>query len=88
MWQYQEIQEYVIKSKKKIEKYTLLRDEIARLWQMKKVVAISIVIGALVTITTKFEKYIEGLEIKIIIKHVNEFELLGTARIIKKVLSY
>ena len=60
-----------------MEKYSLLKDEIARLWQMKKVVVIPIVVGALGTMTTKFEKYIENL------KSV----LLGTARIIRKVLS-
>ena len=82
MWQYQEIQDYVIK----IEKYSLLKDKIARLWQMKKVVVIPIVAGALGTITTKFEKYIESLEIEIRI--VQKSALLGAARIIRKVLSY
>ena len=38
----------------KIEKYSLLKDEIARLWQMKKVIAIPIKVGALGNITTKF----------------------------------
>ena len=39
---------------------------------MKKVVVIHIVIGALGIITTKFEKYIESLEIEIRIEHVQK----------------
>ena len=75
------------KEREKIEKYSWLKDEIARLWQMKKVVGIPIVVGALGTITTKFEKYIESLGIEIRIEHVQKSALLGTARIIRKVLS-
>ena len=44
------------KEREKIEKYSLLKEETARLWQNKKVIVISIVIGALVTITKAFEK--------------------------------
>ena len=46
------------KEREKIKKYSMLKDEIARLWQMKKVVVTPIVVGTLGTITTKFEKYI------------------------------
>ena len=66
------------KEQEKIDKYNLLKDEIARLWQMKNVVVISIVVGALGTITTKFEKYIESLVIEIRIEHVQKLVLLGT----------
>ena len=60
------------KEQGKIEKYSLLKDEIAKLWQMKKVFVIPIVVGALETITTKFEKYIESLGIGIRIEHVQK----------------
>ena len=50
---------------------------------MKKVVVIPTVVGALGTITTKFEKYIKSLGIEIRIEHVEKSALLGTARIIK-----
>ena len=46
------------KDREKMEKYSLLKDKTARLWQMKKVVVIPIVVGALGTITTKFKNYI------------------------------
>ena len=74
------------KEQEKIEKYSLLKDKTARLWQMKKVVVIPIPGGALGTITTKFEKYIESLRIEMRIEHVQKSTLLGTARIIRKVL--
>ena len=47
---------------------------------------IPIVVGASRTIRTKFEKYIESLEIEIRIEHVQKSALLGTARIIKALL--
>ena len=70
------------KERKKIEEYSLLKDEIARLWQMKKVVVIPIVVGALRAITTMFEKYIKSLGTEIRIEHVQKSALLGTGRII------
>ena len=53
------------KEQEKIEKYSLLKDEIVKLWQMKKVVVIAIVGVASGTIT-RFEKYIgrRGIEIE------------------------
>ena len=44
------------KEREKFEKYSFLKEEIARLWIRKKVIVISIVVGALGTITTKLEK--------------------------------
>ena len=54
---------------------------------MKKVVVIPIVVGALGTITEKFEKNIESLGIEIRTEHAQKSALLRTARIIRKVLS-
>ena len=55
---------------------------------MKKTVVIPIVVGALGTITTKFEKYIKSLRIEIKIEHVQKSALLGTARIISALSCY
>ena len=55
---------------------------------MKKNVLIPIVVGALGTITAKFEKYIESLGIEIRIEYVQKSALLGTVRIIRKVLYF
>ena len=72
------------KGREKIKKHSLLKDEVASLWQMKKAVVIPIAVGVLGTITPKFEKYIESFEIEIRIEHIQKSALLGIARIIKK----
>ena len=54
---------------------------------MKNIVVISVVLGALETLSITFEKYVESLGIEIRIEHVQKSALLGTARIITKVLS-
>ena len=76
------------KEREKIDDYSLLKEEIVRLWQIKKVVVIPIVVGALETNTTTFEKYIESIGIEIRIKHVQKSALLGTARIITALVKY
>ena len=74
------------KQRERIEyRIQLVKRRIARLWQMKKVVVIPIVIGALGTITTKFEEYIESLGIEIRIERIRKSALLGTASIIRKI---
>ena len=53
---------------------------------MKKAVLIPIAVGAIGTITTNFEKYVETLGIVIRIEHIQKSALLETATIIRKVL--
>ena len=67
----------------KIEKYKVLKDEIARMWNMKEVTVIPVVVGALGAISTGFEKYIG---IKMRVEHAQKTALLGTARILRLVL--
>ena len=47
----------------------------------------SFAVGALGTTTARFENYIESLGIEIRIEHVQKSALLGTARIIRKLVS-
>lgn len=73
----------------KIKKYRFLKEQIARLWQMKKAIVIPIAVGTFGSITTTFEKYIENIEsfgIEIRIQHIQKSALLGTVRIIRKAL--
>ena len=51
------------------------------------IIIIIIIILVMIIIITKFVKYIQSLGIEIKIKHVQKLALLGTARIIRKVLS-
>ena len=72
----------------KLEKYKVLKDEIARMWGMKEVIVIPVVVGALGAISTGFEKYIEAIETEMRVEHAQKTTLLGTARILRLVLGY
>ena len=68
------------------EKYQELRKEISRLWQLKKVQVVTVVIGALGSVTKDFDKWMEKLGIPEDVGVVQKTALLGTARILRKVL--
>ena len=70
----------------KIEKYKVLKDETARMWDMKEVIVIPVVVGALGAISTGFEKYITAIGIEMRVKHAQKTALLETARILGLVL--
>ena len=53
---------------------------------MKDVEVIPVVIGALGTVTKQFEKWIQKLDLEITVEMLQKLCLLGTARIIQKVL--
>ena len=75
------------KELEKIEKYQMLREEIVHVWQKNKVTVIPVVIGALVVISDKFERYMEKLDVKIAMEIIQKTALLGTARTLREVLS-
>ena len=74
------------KEKEKVEKYQDLKREIARLWKLKRVEVVPIVIGALGCITKEFDRWIEKLGITCNVGVMQKAALLGTARILRKVL--
>jgi len=63
-----------------------LKYEIARMWRMKEVEVIPVVVGALGSVTKDFEKWIQKLDLGITAEMLQKPCLLGTARIIRKVL--
>ena len=65
----------------KIENYRPLKDEALRMLRMKKVIVTPVVVGALRAVTTRFEKFTEGIGIDIRVE-----VLLGTTRILRLVL--
>ena len=75
------------KEQEKIEKYEQLKEEIARLWNMKKVTVIPVVIGALGCISNCFESYMEKIGVEVKLQVVQKTALLGTANILRKTLS-
>ena len=75
------------KELEKTEKYQLLKEEVGRIWGMKKVKVIPVVIGALGAISDKFDKHTEEIGVQIRLQVIQKTALLGTARILRNVLS-
>ena len=74
-----------------MEKYQDLKREreIERLWKLKMVEVVPIVIGALGSVTKKFDAWIEKLGIRLEREKVGSIQkttFLGTVRIMRKVL--
>ena len=74
------------KELEKIEKYQNLKIELKRLWSMKKVEIVPVVVGALGCSSKGFSRWMDILSIKLSIGFVQKSVLLGTARILRKVL--
>ena len=74
------------KEEEKCTNNSELKYEIAKIWKMRKVEVIPAVIGELGTVTKHFEKWIEKLGLDLTIEALQKPFLLGTARIIRKVL--
>ena len=72
----------------KIDKYKPLKDEVARLWNMRKVTVIPIVVGALGAISNRFEKFVMEVGIRIRVEHVQKAALLGSAIILSLVIGF
>ena len=56
------------------------------MWKLKKVEIVPVVIGALGSVTKEFDRWIEKLGITLNVGVVQKTALLGTARILMKVL--
>jgi hypothetical protein len=77
----------VIKNKaEKILKYKDLTTEIQRMWNVKTKV-IPIIIGATVTISNSFRKYVSNIPGNHEVKELLKTAILGTAHILRKVLT-
>ena len=66
----------------------MLKDKIARMLVMKKVIAILVVVGVLGTISTGFEKCDGEIGIEMKVEHAQKTALLGTARILRLLLGF
>ena len=58
----------------------MLKDEIARMLGMKKVIVIPVVEGVLVVISTAFEKYVAAIGIEIKVEHAQKNSLIGDSQ--------
>ena len=66
----------------------MLREEIRCIWQVNNVKVIPVKVGALGVISDKFGRYIKKLDVKIAMKVIQKTALLGTAMLLRKVLSH
>ena len=83
---YQGIVEYVRKNSKRLTKYENLKTELKRLWSLKNVEIVQVVVGALGCISKGFSRWMDIPGIKLSIRKVQKSVLVGTTRIIRKVL--
>ena len=74
------------KEEEKCTNYSELKYQIAKIWKMRKIEVTLVVIGALGTVTRHFEKSIEKLDLDLTIEALQKPSLLGTARIILKLM--
>ena len=63
----------------------MLREEIARIWQVNNVTVIPARVGALGVISDKFERYTKKLNVKIVMEVIQKTALFGTAMLLRKV---
>ena len=74
------------KEREKVGKSQDLKREIGRSWKLKMVEVVPAVIGALGSVTKGFDRRIEKLGIPCLVGVMQKTALLGTARILRKVL--
>ena len=74
------------KEKEKVEKYKDLKRGIRRLWKLRNVEIVPVVIGALGSVSTEFDRWMGKLGITFNVGVMQKTALLGTARILRKVL--
>ena len=70
------------KELEKLEKYQLLK-----VWRMRKVIVVPVVIGALGAVSVNFKEYMKRIGVNVKLEVIQKTALLGTAKILRKVLS-
>ena len=70
----------------KIEKYQDLKREIGGLWGIRHLEVVPVVVGALGVVSNRFDAWLEKLGVTIRTRLLQKTALLGTARILKKLL--
>ena len=70
----------------KIKIIIIIIREIGRLWQLKNVKVVLVIIGVLGSVTKEFDNWMEKLELPSNVGALQKTALLGTARILRRVL--
>ena len=71
------------KELEKLEKYQLLKDEIAKVWGMRKVIVVPVVIGAFGAVSVNFKEYMRRIGVNVRLEVIQKTALLGTANILR-----
>ena len=74
------------KELEKLEKHQLLKDGFTKVWHMRKVIVVPVVIGALGAVSVSFKEYIKRIGVNVTLEVMQKTALLGTAKILRKVL--
>ena len=74
------------KASEKIEKYQDLKRELQRIWKCQEIIIVPVIIGDLGTADKQFDNWMKKLDISTNFKTLQKACLLGTARILRKVL--
>ena len=74
------------KEEDKILTYQDLKREIKKLWNLRSVKVVPIVVGALGAVTTDFQKHLDEVDCDLSISQIQKTTLLGSARILRMVL--
>ena len=74
------------KEGEKIEKYQELKREIGKLWGIRHLEVVLVVVGALGVVNKRLNAWLEKLGITIRMELLQKPALLGTARILRKLL--
>ena len=59
------------KELEKVEKYQLLKDEIAKVWRMRKVIVIPVVNGALGAVSVNFKEYMKRIGVNVKLEFIH-----------------
>ena len=65
-----------------------MKDEIAKVWGMRKVIVVPVVIGAFGAVSVNFKEYMKRIGVNVRLEVIQKTALLGTAKILRKVLSH
>ena len=65
-----------------------LRDEVRKVWKMDKVIILPVLIGALGAVSQRFARYMQKMEANIKLEIIQKTAFLGTARLLRKIMSH
>ena len=63
-----------------------LKRELKRIWKLRRVTVVPVIIGALGTVSKDMEKWLAEIGVACRLESLQKARLLGTARILRKVL--